>query len=427
MEAHYAAVPLIAVTADRPRTFRGSGAPQSAEQVGLFSHYVNRTFDVATVEEAEAIEFGAGPPLHINVCFAEPLLDKPAKLSESVSPGKSQVSEFPRPAELATALSKIERPLLILGQLPADPFVAELVERGNCLVYAEAASQQRRPSSHILRAGAERVPTLAAEGAIDGVIRVGGVPTLRFWRDLEDRFLTLPVISLATSNFSGLARPSAVFDYNLGHLEVLAEHLENCDSSEVAKFMEEDARCFERLNALLELHPRSELGWMRWLSQNIAAQSRVFLGNSLPIREWDLAADYTERQFAIHCTRGLSGIDGQVSTFLGWAAEGSANVGIFGDLTALYDLSAPWVLRQRPDLDLKIIIINNGGGQIFERIFGNPWFLNSHALNFEHWAKLWDLDYLKNEALAKSTARRTIVEITPDAESTRAFWREHAQ
>ena len=425
MEAHYAAVPLIAVTADRPRSFRGSGAPQSAEQVGLFSHYVSRSFDVATMEEAEEIEPGGLGPLHINVCFAEPLLDKPAKRSESLGSTKFQVSEFPRPAELIKALSQVKRPLLIVAHIPPDPLIAELIERANCVVYAEAASQQRRPFRHVLRAGADRIPMLASEGVIDGVIRLGGVPTLRFWRDLEDRFLNLPVVSLATSNFSGLARSSAAFDYNLTHLEVLAEHLEHCDSSEVTKTMEEDERRFERLNTLLKSHPQSEPGWMRWLSQNIATQSRVFLGNSLPIREWDLAADWSDRQFRIHCTRGLNGIDGQISAFLGWAAEANPNVGIFGDLTTLYDLSAPWILRQRPDLDLKIIIINNGGGQIFDRMFGNPWFLNTHDLNFEHWAKLWDLEYIRNEALAKSTARRAIVEVTPVAESTRAFWREY--
>ncbi len=33
MEAFYTGLPLILITADRPRRFRGTGAPQSAEQV----------------------------------------------------------------------------------------------------------------------------------------------------------------------------------------------------------------------------------------------------------------------------------------------------------------------------------------------------------------------------------------------------------
>src|SRR5438067_1651083 len=39
MEAHYSGLPLVMMTADRPRSYRGTGAPQAAEQVGIFSHY----------------------------------------------------------------------------------------------------------------------------------------------------------------------------------------------------------------------------------------------------------------------------------------------------------------------------------------------------------------------------------------------------
>ena len=121
---------------------------------------------------------------------------------------------------------------------------------------------------------------------------------------------------------------------------------------------------------------------MRWISENLAPEARIFLGNSLPVREWDLAAVYDDKHFDIHSSRGLNGIDGQISTFLGWATKARSNIGVFGDLTALYDLSAPWILRQAPDLDLKIVLINNRGGQIFDRMFGNPWFINAHDLSF---------------------------------------------
>jgi 2-succinyl-5-enolpyruvyl-6-hydroxy-3-cyclohexene-1-carboxylate synthase len=64
VEAHYSGLPLILITADRPARFRGTGAPQSIEQVGLFGVYAETSIDSWTRQR----------PLHINVEFDEPLL-----------------------------------------------------------------------------------------------------------------------------------------------------------------------------------------------------------------------------------------------------------------------------------------------------------------------------------------------------------------
>jgi 2-succinyl-5-enolpyruvyl-6-hydroxy-3-cyclohexene-1-carboxylate synthase len=66
VEAFYSGVPLILITADRPARFRGSGAPQSIEQVGLFGVYAATDIDRWTRRT----------PLHINVEFDEPLIDE---------------------------------------------------------------------------------------------------------------------------------------------------------------------------------------------------------------------------------------------------------------------------------------------------------------------------------------------------------------
>ncbi len=427
MEAYYSGVPLIVVTADRPRCFRGTGAPQSAEQVGMFSHYVKETFDVARIEEVESIDLREPTPLHINVCFAEPLLDGPAKIRPIVTAKRISPEQTPDGRQLTEALSPITRPLLILSQLPPHPLISQLARADNCLIYAEGHSQQRQTKGALLRAGSDRLPALISKGAINGIIRLGGVPTLRLWRDLEDRFPRLPVVSLCSPTFSGLSRPSAVFPFLDAHLEILWSHLASCDESQVKEALAADAANFAQLNRLLELHPESEPGWIRWISDNLLPETRVFLGNSLPVREWDLAAGFGEKHFDIQSSRGLNGIDGQISTFLGWASQPGPNVGIFGDLTALYDLSAPWILRQVSDLEIKIVIINNRGGQIFDRMFGNPWFINAHDLSFEHWARLWDLPYVRGKEMRASTARQMVVEIQPSPEATKAFWREYAQ
>ncbi|MBV9495262.1 MAG: hypothetical protein JOZ54_13520 [Acidobacteria bacterium] len=66
IEAHYSGVPLVLVTADRPARFRGTGAPQSIEQLGIFGVYA--ASDPATWDRKRA--------LHLNIEFEEPLIDE---------------------------------------------------------------------------------------------------------------------------------------------------------------------------------------------------------------------------------------------------------------------------------------------------------------------------------------------------------------
>ncbi len=66
IEAYYSGAPLILITADRPARFRGSGAPQTIEQVGIFGPYA------ASASE----NWNRRQPLHLNVEFNEPLIDE---------------------------------------------------------------------------------------------------------------------------------------------------------------------------------------------------------------------------------------------------------------------------------------------------------------------------------------------------------------
>ena len=64
IEAYYSGIPLILITADRPARFRGTGAPQSIEQIGLFGVYAETSLDT----------WSGAKPLHLNIEFDEPLL-----------------------------------------------------------------------------------------------------------------------------------------------------------------------------------------------------------------------------------------------------------------------------------------------------------------------------------------------------------------
>jgi len=66
VEAYYSGAPLVLITADRPARFRGTAAPQSIDQVGLFGVYAATEVD----------RWNRRMPLHINIEFDEPLIDE---------------------------------------------------------------------------------------------------------------------------------------------------------------------------------------------------------------------------------------------------------------------------------------------------------------------------------------------------------------
>ena len=53
MESHHAGVPLIFITADRPRELRGVGANQTTDQVGIFGTFVRWSADIAAPADGE--------------------------------------------------------------------------------------------------------------------------------------------------------------------------------------------------------------------------------------------------------------------------------------------------------------------------------------------------------------------------------------
>jgi 2-succinyl-5-enolpyruvyl-6-hydroxy-3-cyclohexene-1-carboxylate synthase len=296
-------------------------------------------------------------------------------------------------------------PLVIVGGLTVErrERVRAFVKKLNAPTYAEPLSGLREDADLPLIRSGER---MIARASFDRVIRIGNVPTLRYWRDLEAG-------SLSVAHFSDLPFPGLTRG-DVYPIEALPELSGSLDES----FAADDAKQAQAFSEILNDEPESELAMIRRLSQTLPAAARVYLGNSLPIREWDLAAT-RDRSFEYQANRGANGIDGQLSTFFGWCAPNRENVCVVGDLTAIYDLNAPWILRQLEDVHARIVIVNNGGGRIFSRVpslrtldekLRERVIENSHDVHFEHWAKMWDLD---------------ATELRPDAEASRRAWAKY--
>ncbi len=439
IEAHYSGYELLLITADRPAEFRGTGAPQAIEQTGLLAPYVSRTLDWATAGDRSSVadRVVSGAPQHWNVCFAEPRPDDGiVEVAGSVSNGTiAEHLTDAAPEEMA----RIEAfccdqsaggLVVLLGELSTGE--RESVETGlanlGAPIWAEATSGLREAEKlrHLIITDGE-----SAVAALDParVLRIGGVPSCRFWRDLETR-REIEVMSLTRTGFSGLARESAV----LRSVRLPRDWREPVSLERGASVS---------LDPMLARFPASEPALMRRLSERIASDSLIFLGNSLPIREWNLAASFASPHPHCFASRGANGIDGQVSTFLGLSADATDEPaqawGIFGDLTALYDLSAPWVLPQLPSTTKRrIVVINNGGGRIFDRLPAvraggveqTEIIRNSHAHDFQHWAAMWGMGYVcwqGDGEWIEPDGGAVVIEIRPDEAQTAEFWNAREQ
>lgn len=282
--------------------------------------------------------------------------------------------------------------LIILGGLaPSDHArVRELV--ANATVYAEPLSGLREELADI----AIHNERTLHRGTFDEVIRIGNVPTFRYWRDLETR--DIPVTHYSRLPFTGITRG------NMHSLDELPTISGQRDEALYAFDREQSSRIAQ----ILDHEPDSELAMIRKLSRELPPNTRIYLGNSLPIREWDLAATREKRGFEYEANRGANGIDGQLSTFFGWCAPNANNVAIVGDLTALYDLNAPWIVPQL-DASFRIVIINNRGGRIFERVAtaDRRLVINDHQLHFDKWGEMFGIE---------------VTELRPDNEASGRVW-----
>ena len=446
IEAHYQGLPLVALTADRPKHYRGSGAPQAIEQPGLFASYADLS-DICRSSQLERhlknwdSKWRWLEPLHVNVCLEEPDTDSLLRLREE---GRKMKANLLQGVEVLLEVQRFVRRfqsdcpfsapdpkvaanrVIMLGDMPTSESIMEVYRAGTGqgMIYAEAASGLRDHATlgpRLVRCGDATLRHLP----VREVWRMGCVPSVRYWRDLE-QLEEVVVHTVSMKCYTGLARVKKTVRQE-GGLPPLESPVPATD------YLARDAALYARLGELLTRFPNSEPALFRRLSQVIPRDATVLTGNSLAIREWNLCAEYG-RGHRVHVLRGANGIDGNLSAFLGVAADAPEAWCVTGDLTALYDLNAPWMLRQLSAGRRRFVVIQNAGGKIFSRLPAlrgltereRAFMENPHDISLRGWAEMWCMEHASGGAevleRAASLADHAVIELYPDAAETEEFW-----
>jgi 2-succinyl-5-enolpyruvyl-6-hydroxy-3-cyclohexene-1-carboxylate synthase len=175
-----------------------------------------------------------------------------------------------------------------------------------------------------------------------------------------------------------------------------------------------------------------EANYMQLLLRNIPEGAALFLGNSLPIRNFNRCGETSVRYSQVFHNRGLSGIDGLIASAAGVAQSISGKlILILGDLSAQHDIgSLASIANLRSNACLKIIIVNNNGGGIF-RTLPLPqdqieWFTTPQKIDFSKAAAAFGVSYDSASSIREansllhtffSTSQRGIFELILKSDS----------
>jgi 2-succinyl-5-enolpyruvyl-6-hydroxy-3-cyclohexene-1-carboxylate synthase len=421
LEADHARTPLLLLTADRPPELRGTGANQAADQLKLYGAAVRWFCEVGVPGDdpgagrywrslasrawAEATGVPAGP-VHLNLAFAEPLVERdpadpapgrPGGAPWTAAPPAARSAAPEQVAALAEAVRGAPRGVLVAGWgAGLDPEAADaFAAASGWPVLADPLSGARRgPAAVSAYDGLLRAPRFAAAHRPDLAVRVGGAPTskaLTAWLDPSvPQVLVDPaggwLDPARTAALRLTADPSAL-------LAATAALLAGDDGAWLGTWLEAERRATGAIDGLLEEWAEPFEGRVaRDLAGWVPDGGTLVVGSSMPVRDVDAFARPRDGLRFV-ANRGLSGIDGFVATALGVAAAGEEPVAaLCGDLTLLHDASSLLGAAGRARGPVLVVCDNDGGGifsflpqadlpaELFEPLFGTPHGLDLAAL-----------------------------------------------
>ncbi|OBQ56593.1 2-succinyl-5-enolpyruvyl-6-hydroxy-3-cyclohexene-1-carboxylate synthase [Tamlana sp. s12] len=463
-EAYYSNIPLVVLSADRPKNLIDVGDGQTINQKNVFdSHtlfstdlkldlkdekHIHSNEDVPVLVKVEdrferllglqkniqsyneeeinmALNMALMKkgPVHINIPFDEPLYDVVEK--ESVKPKIIEAVAKPHDIEdyvLQTCLEQWDvspkKMILVGANMPNQiemKWLDELAEDDSIIVLTESTSNIHHsgffPSIDQLIDGLSTEEKEALQPDI--LVTFGGLivskKVKQFLRNYQPKHHWHIDRKRAYDTFFCLdnhieATPNTFFE------SFLPKILHYVKSHYKTHWLDVKAKRLKKHKDYIKNIPFSDLKVFNRVLKSIPDDSILQVGNSSAIRYTQLFK--VNKTLEVYCNRGTSGIDGCTSTAIGCAVarEDKPTVLLTGDLSFLYDSNALW--NNHIPSNFRIIVVNNQGGGIFRILPGHKdtenfdtYFETNHNLTAEHLCKMYGLDYQSvdnEEALASS-------------------------
>lgn len=395
-EAYYQGIPLIIVSADRPQQWIDQDDSQTIRQFEALANFVKKNFDIPDfsidddemrwyanrcINEAIITVSSEKPgPVHINMQFEAPLTKSCKAFDEaqrvvSLKTGKTRLEpeEIKSLAEEA-ANSKI---LICAGFMPPNHKLSRAIQSmltlPNVYLLSEALANIKIDNHKL---GIDRIISFADKNLLqklspDIIITLGGAlvsrkvkewlrnsPNTRQWALDSSAFMPDCFQKLSIK----IEADAATF------LNGLAHHLRKAcvESDWQEKWSNLSAVATHSQREFVGRAPWSDLKVFNYLFSHLSPSVNVQCSNGTPVRYAELFA-CESRFHALYCNRGTSGIEGCTATAIGASmAYQKQTLFITGDMSFLHDIGS-LAVKDIP-ARLKIIVINNGGGDIFRFI-----------------------------------------------------------
>jgi len=429
-EAYYQKVPLLVLTADRPKELIDQGEGQTIRQKNVYANYIKKSFELpqeinskkefkeTTKIINEAINLTKHPdygPVHINIPFDEPLYNQVEKHSFEVNIFEPVIKPKSIPEEkikeFAERWNGYEKKLLIAGMMDPNPELNQLLKKitedESVVFLSETTSNLKGNCSCI-----DKVVSTISEDEIfafqpELLVTFGGPVISKkikaFIKNLPRRHEGNKPIEhwhIDPTDFqmdtyqcltSGIPVKPTTFFGQILPLVKLKKSKFNFN------WIERDKRSENRHAQFLSKCEFSDLKVFETILKAIPKDSNLQMGNSTPVRYVQLFKPF--QKLTYNSNRGTSGIDGTISTAAGaaYVSEKPTTI-ITGDLGFFYDSNA--LMNNYLSENLRIIIINNSGGGIFRFIPGpgetdqlEEFFETKHNWKAQFIAKNFNIPY----------------------------------
>ena len=385
-EADRARVPLVVITADRPPGFLDRDAPQTIDQVNLYGSRVRASsyLPVAhqchpdrVIEEMLRLLQTARPPaagpVHVNVPFGKPLepphrRDFLTDVRPADSPAAPEV-DLEQLEHLDLFIRRAKRGVIMVGPWAGSSderlAIARIASVAGWPILADGMSGMRQGNHANLVTGVDlllRDTSFVASHLPDAVLRIGALPT-----------------GTATQNWlAHLDAPQAILDPDLrwkaqgpelvlrGPISALLDALSPAPTPPgwLASWQIAEEGMRKRRSRERDMHHDTELA----VTASVLESERVvWVASSMPVRHLDAMMEpgCSARVFG---NRGASGIDGTIASAVGASLALQRRVTVLmGDLAFLHDVGSLAVAQQL-GADLSLVVLDNGGGVIFESL-----------------------------------------------------------